>query len=453
MTFTSYFKFGRSNGSPLTPITRNRAATALAVLLLTSPHALSDVSWPGKTGPLGCGVARVADAKNVPTQWNEESNKNVVWKVKLEGIGHSTPVVGNGRAWFTSATEDGKQQFIYCVDSESGKILHHKLLFENEEPEPLGNPVNSYASPSCVLTDDALFVHFGTYGTARIDPQTANVVWERRDINCRHFRGPGSSPVLFQDALILTFDGIDQQFLTALNKDTGKTIWRTDRTTDYGDIGKDGKPHRDGDMRKAYGTPAVVKVGDQSQVVSVGSRAAFGYDVASGNELWTITHDDYNAAAQPLPFKETVILNTGSRGANLLAVTLNDTTRGDVSQSHVAWNREKGNSRLCFPAMHNGRIYSLTDNGVLTCVDAETGEEKWTGRIGGNFVASPIIANDLIYVFDEKGRGTVLQTGERFEIAHKNQLDEGGKASPAIANGAIFVRTSGHLYKISQSEN
>ena len=320
-------------------------AALLSVFCFTPAEAIADIAWPGKTGPKSCGVASDANAKNVPTTWNETQEKNIAWKVKLEGIGHSTPVIGDGRAWLTSATEDGKQQFVYCIDTQSGKVLHHKLLFENEDPEPLGNPVNSYASPTCWLTSDAVYVHFGTYGTAKLDPKTAKVLWQRRDINCRHFRGPGSSPVLFENLLILTYDGIDQQFLTALNSKTGDTVWRTDRTTDYGDLDEDGKPHRDGDMRKAYATPAVVKVGEQSQVVSVGSRAAFGYDARSGKELWTITHDDYNAAAQPIPFNNTVILNTGSRGANLLAVRMDDTTLGNVDNTHIVWNRERRGTR------------------------------------------------------------------------------------------------------------
>lgn len=415
-------------------------------------HASSaDVAWPGKTGPFSCGVARPDDARHLPIQWNEADGKNVAWSIELEGSGHSTPVIGNGRAWFTSATEDGSKQFVYCVDTATGKTIHHKLLFENADPEPLGNPVNSYASPTCVLTDDAVYVHFGTYGTARLDSKTASVTWARRDIHCRHFRGPGSSPVLFEDLLILTFDGIDQQFLTALHKDTGKTIWRTDRTTDYGDLDDQGKPLREGDLRKAYGTPAVVDVGGQPQVVSVGSRAAFGYDARTGKELWTITHDDYNAAAQPLSLDDTVILNTGSRDANLLAVKLDETTRGDVTATHVVWNREKGNSRLCFPALYNQRIYSLTDNGVLTCIDGKTGEQLWAGRVGGNFVASPVIANGMIYIFDESGRGTVLKTGDQFEIAARNQLEEGGKASPAVADDAIFLRSASRLYKIANT--
>ena len=131
--------------------------------------------------------------------------------------------------WFTSATTDGTKQYVYGIDRQSGKILHHKLVFENAAPEDLGNPMNNYAAPSPVLEADALYVHFGTYGTARINPATGEKVWERRDINVRHFRGPGSSPVIFGNLIILTFDGIDQQFVTALDKKTGQSVWKTPR--------------------------------------------------------------------------------------------------------------------------------------------------------------------------------------------------------------------------------
>lgn len=427
-----------------------RTILFLALSLSTfSSVASAELPWPRKTGPNANGTANDVDAKSLPLEWNEADKKNVAWKIKLDDIGHSTPVVGGGRIWFTAATEDGKKQYVYCINAEDGKTLHHKLLFENEDPEPLGNPVNSYASPTCLLTDDAVYVHFGTYGTAKLDPKTADVVWQRRNINCRHFRGPGSSPEIFENLLILTFDGIDQQFLTALDSETGDTVWRTERTTDYGDLDKDGKPHRDGDLRKAYGTPAIVPVGDTSHhIVSVGSRAAFGYDARTGKEIWTITHDDYNAAAQPFAYKDTVILNTGSRGANLIAITLNETTTGNVNETHAKWNRSKGNSRLAFPVLHDGSIYSVTDNGVLSCIDADNGEEKWTGRVGGNFVASPIVAGGNIFLADEEGRTTIVRTGDKFEVVSKNVLDEGGKASPAVAKGAIFLRTAGNLYKL-----
>lgn len=432
---------------------RLRVESLMCVMMLclggTSFAMAEELSWPDRGGPTFNGHVAPADAQGLPTTWNENSGKNIAWKVALEGQGHSTPVIGCGRIWFTSATEDGKQQFIECLDEESGATIHHQLLFENSDPEPLGNPINTYASPSCVLTTDAVFVHFGTYGTARLDPQTADVVWQRRDINGRHFRGPGSSPVLYDDLLILTFDCIDQQFLIALNIHTGKTVWRTDRTTDYGDLDENGLPKREGDLRKAYSTPALAEVAGRVQVISPGSRAAFGYDARTGEELWTITHDDYNAAARPSIFRNHAIINTGSRGANLISVKLDESTRGNVDQTHVVWNRERGNSRLSTPLLHDGLIYMVTDTGVAICVDAQTGDEVWTDRIGGTFVASPIVANGLIYFCNEEGVTTLIRAGRQFEVVARNELSEGMRASPAAANGAMYLRTFGHLYKLA----
>lgn len=223
------------------------------VLFLPCCLVADDLPWPARNGPFGTGCAAPAEAAGVPLAWDEASGKNVAWKRDLEGFGHSTPVVGHGRIWLTAATADGREQFVYAIDAHSGDVLEHRRLFENAEPEPLGNEVNTYASPTAVLEHDAVYVHFGSYGTARLDPGTADVVWERRDLPCRHFRGPGSSPVVWGDLLILTFDGIDQQYVTALDKRTGATVWRTDRSTDYHDLGPDGKPQLDGDYRKAYG--------------------------------------------------------------------------------------------------------------------------------------------------------------------------------------------------------
>ena len=413
--------------------------------------AASDrLNWPMRTGPALNGHVAEADANGLPTKWSEEPSSNIAWKLELEGFGHSAPVIGYGRIWVTSATKDGKQQFVYSIDQATGKILHHTLLFENPEPEPLMNEVNTYASPSCALEDAAVYVHFGTYGTAKLNPETTEIVWQRRDINCRHFRGPGSSPILWNDLLILTFDGIDAQFITALNKHTGETVWRTNRSTDYGDLDENGKPKLDGDLRKAYSTPNVVEINGRAQVVSVGSRAAFAYDVETGEELWTIRHDDFNASSPPMFFENHAIINTGSRGSNLLSVRLDDTTRGDVSESHVVWNRDKGNSDLSAPLLIGDRIFSILNNGVINCVDVRTGEEIWKDRVEGTFTASPITANGVIYFCNEAGDCFVVKAADAYELVSHNRLDEGMRASPAAADGHVFFRTFTHLYAIGQ---
>jgi outer membrane protein assembly factor BamB len=422
---------------------------AVAAAVNSSFAEASDrLNWPARTGPALDSNVPEEDSKGMPSEWSEEPAKNIAWKLDLEGFGHSVPAIGYGQVWLTAATEDGKQQFIYCIDQATGKVLHHKLMYENAEPEPLMNKVNTYASPSCALEKDAVYVHFGTYGTAKLNPETAEVVWERKDIQCRHFRGPGSSPIIWNDHLILTFDGIDAQFVMALNKNTGETVWRTDRTTDYGDLDESGKPKLEGDLRKAYGTPGFIDVTGRTHLVSIGSRAAFAYDALTGEQIWTIKHDDFNASSPPMFFQNHAIINTGSRGSNLVSVRLDDTTKGDVSASHVVWNRDKGNSDLSAPILIGERVYSVLNNGVVNCVNVNTGEEVWKDRIEGTFTASPIAGNGLIYFCNEEGDCYVVKAAETFELVSKNHLTEGMRASPSAADGHLFLRTFTRLYCI-----
>lgn len=417
---------------------------------LSAQAADPGLSWPFRNGPTMDGHVRPADADGLPTEFDEASGKNIKWKIPLEGLGNSTPVIGAGRIWLTSATKDGKQQFVYCINDETGEVLHHRLLFENEDPESLNNEINTYASPSCALEADAVYVHFGSYGTARLDVQTGEVVWQRRDIKCRHFRGPGSSPVIFQNLLILTFDGIDAQFLMALDKKTGETVWRTDRSTDYGDLDKDGKPKREGDLRKAYGTPGLHEVNGRTQLISVGSRAGFGYDVLTGEEIWSFRHADFNAATPPIFHDGLAILNTGDRSANMLAVKLDESTVGDITDTHIQWDRDKGNCRLAAPLLVGDRIFMVTDTGVAVCLDAQSGAEIWKDRLGGTHVASPLTASGLIYFCSEEGDVTIIRAADEFEIMARNHIAEGMRASPAAAHGNLYLRTFRHLYCIGE---
>lgn len=410
--------------------------------------ATTPLFWPDKNGPTFNDIVPAADAARIPLTWDEATGKNIVWKTPLEDIGHSTPVIGGDMIWFTAATEDGKKQFVYGIDRKTGKIVHHLLAFENPDPEPLGNPLNNYAAPSPVLEADALYVHFGTYGTARIDPATGKIVWQRRDINVRHFRGPGSSPVIHGDLLVLTFDGINEQFVTALDKKTGATVWKTNRTTDYGDLDKDGKPTRDGDMRKAYHTPSVFEMGGKEVLVSVGSRAAFGYEVKTGKELWTIRHGGFNAAIRPLREGDVLIINTGSERAHTLGVRIDDKMQGDITASHVIWDRDKRNASESCPVLVNGIIFQVTRGGVVTATEAKTGKDLWEDRFQGQHLPSPIAAGDRLYFCNDRGDINVIRAADKFEVLATNKLADGMTSTPAVADGAIFIRTKAALYRI-----
>ena len=426
--------------------------TCLALLtpFVPAEETRTPLAWPFRAGPTLNGHAAAAEADELPVEFDIEKKKNVRWSLELEGSGHSTPTVADGKVWLTSATKDGKKQYVWALNAETGDVIFHRLLFENENPESLNNDINTYASPSCALEGDAVYVHFGSYGTARLDPETCETVWERRDISCRHYRGPGSSPIIHKHVLLLTFDGVDQQFLMGLDKRTGKTVWRTTRSTDYGDLDENGVPKREGDLRKAYSTPGLIKINGRTQMFSMGSRAGFAYDALTGEEIWGIRHDDFNAAAPPCFYGNFAILNTGSSRANLLSVRLDETTRGDVTDSHVVWDRPKGNSRLSSPILAGNLIFMVTHTGVATCVNADSGEEVWKDRLGGTYIASPVAANGNIYFCSDDGAVTVIRASDTFEVVARNRLPAGIRSSPSIAGGNLYIRTFTHLYCLGQ---
>ncbi len=418
-------------------------------LALAAP-ATTPLFWPDKQGPTLNGMVPESEAAKLPLEWNEAEHKGIAWKTPLENEGHSTPVIGGDMIWFTAATTDGTKMYLYGIDRNNGKIIHHKLMFENPSPEPLGNPTNNYAAPSCVLEADALYVHFGTYGTARVNPATGEVVWQRRDIKCRHFRGPGSSPVLFENLLILSFDGIeDDQFTVALDKVTGKDVWRNKRSTaDYGDLDKDGKPTRDGDMRKAFCTPSFIQVGGKTQMLSCASRAAFGYDPLTGKELWTLHHTGYNAAIRPLSQGGIAYINSGKE---LIALKVDATTQGDVT-SRSLWIRDRNNASFSSAVLVNDHIIQANAACVGYCVDLKDGKHTWSERLftgAGKMFASAIATKERVYFFSENGEGTVLATDPaKFTVLARNKLDSGMTSSPVAADGALYLRTKTDLYKI-----
>jgi outer membrane protein assembly factor BamB len=193
-----------------------------------------------------------------------------------------------------------------------------------------------------------------------------------------------------------------------------------------------------------------VKIVDgRPQLVSIGSRAVISYDASTGAEIWKLRHAEYNATAKPLFHQDLAILHTGSRTAHLIGLKLDRTTVGDVTETHVKWDRPRGNNGIPFPVLHQGRVFTLTDTGVALCVDASSGEEIWTDRIGGTCIASPIVLNGLIYYCTVEGVTHVCRAGDKFEIVAKNKLAEGMRASPAVAEGSLYLRTHGHLYKIA----
>jgi outer membrane protein assembly factor BamB len=378
----------------------------------------------------------------VPVEWSEENN--VVWKTPIHGRAWSSPVVHDGQIWLTTATEDGRELSVLAVDFESGRILHDLRLFRVDTPQE-AHPVNSYASPTPVVEAGRVYVTFGYAGTAAIDTRSAKVIWERRDLRINHYRGPGSSPILFGTLLIMHFDGIDQQYVLALDKDTGKTVWRTERSILFNDLGPDGKPEGDGDFRKGFATPHVVTSGGSPVLVSLGSKAAYGYDPRTGKEKWRLEdRNSHTPSMRPVEGHGLVFYGTGWSG-QLQAIRLDPTASRPPD---VVWTVTRGVPRKPSVLLVGDLLYMISDNGILTCLEAKTGNTVWTSRLPGEYSASPIAAGGRVFVFNEDGQTTVVEAARSFKIVAANHLDDGFMASPAVAGNSLILRTVRHLYRI-----
>ncbi|MCI0335273.1 MAG: PQQ-binding-like beta-propeller repeat protein [Planctomycetes bacterium] len=432
----------------------------LAILLLSTVPINTRADWPEFRGPYGNGhvVANdQASSGNLPLTWSE--TENVRWKTPVPHRGWSTPVVRDGKIWLTTATEDGHDFFAVCVDAESGEVLHNKKLFHCDEPEPLGNHLNCYAAPSPAIEKGRVYVHFGSYGTACLDTATGEILWQRDDLPCRHYRGPSSSVVLFENLVILTLDGVDLQYTIALDKQTGDTVWKTIRDVEWNDQNLTGNEDpasvqriRDGDHRKAHCTPLIVTTPDgRTQMISPGAKAAFAYDPRTGDEIWRIDYDDFSVAPRPVFHDGIAYLVTGITHPELWAIRLGPT--GNLTDSDtVLWRLNSRVSKTASPLLVDGLIYMISDDGIVNCIDAATGDPVWQKRIGGAFAASPIYAAGRIYFCNQDGETTVLAPGRKFKELATNTLDDGCMASPAVDGDALILRTKTHLYRLEDSQ-
>jgi outer membrane protein assembly factor BamB len=430
----------------------------LAAYALWISPALAAVEWPQFRGPRGDGHA---DAQHVPTVWSEA--EHIVWKAAAPGRGWSSPVVGDGLVWLTTAIEqpaDDKQlalarlkyalnpmvkqmSFVgainlraVAVDLETGVIKHDVSLFEIRDPAP-AHSLNSYASPSPVLDGQRLVCHFGAFGTACLDTSTASVLWKTRLPN-DHSVGPGSSPVVFEDRLIVPCDGVESQQVAALDLRNGQPLWTTKRPKMTGVIG---------DLHKAFSTPLLIEQNGRTQAVSIGAQWVVAYDPATGREIWRVHHGEcYSTVPRPIAGLGLVFICTGYTKPELWAIRPDGT--GDVSETHVVWRVKKQVPLMTSPILVDDLLYAVTDQGVLTCLEAKTGDVAWQQRIGGNYSASPIYADGKLYFCSREGLTTVVRPGREFQEIGTNQLDGQLMASPVALDNSLFLRTATHLYRI-----
>ncbi|MFM9081621.1 MAG: PQQ-binding-like beta-propeller repeat protein, partial [Opitutaceae bacterium] len=361
------------------------------------------------------------------------------------------PVVWGAQIWVTTATEDGRQLGAIAVDRESGRIVHDLALFTVEQPQ-YADKFNSYGSPTPVLEAGRVYVTFGSAGTACLDTATGKVLWERRDLPCNHGRGAGSSPTLWENLLIMHFDGADHQYVVALDKRTGRDVWRTNRSIDFQDLTPEGKPIRDGDFRKAFSSPLVITHEGKPLLISAASKATYAYDPVDGRELWRVEERKHHSGTvRPVVGNGFVYTATGLAKGELWAVRLGGS--GVVTDTHVAWKVTRNVPNRPSPILTGDLLFMVDqDGGVVTCLEALTGKEVWKERLpgAGSYSSSPVLAEGRLYFFNENGHGTVIEAGRAFKVLAANKLDGGFMASPAVAGRALFVRSKTHLYRLEK---
>jgi outer membrane protein assembly factor BamB len=387
--------------------------------------------WTQFRGSKGQGHA---EARDLPERWSEK--ENVAWKVKVLGKGWSSPVIHAGQIWMTTAYRRGRSLRALCFDEATGEIVHNVELFSPSKPERV-HVSNSHASPSPVIEDDRAYFHFGTMGTACVSTRTAEVLW-RQEMTVDHLTGPGSSPVLFEGRLFLQCDGLDEQFMAALDNQTGRVQWKTARSG----------PSRERMMRRGFATPLVINSGGRIQLISPAADHVHSYDPVSGKELWRACYKGFSTVPRPVFGNEMVYVCTGFHKPELLAIRVDGTD--DVTDSHVVWRVKRQVPLVPSPILVGDNLYMVSDNGVATCLNAHTGEMRFQTRLGGKFSASPVFTDGRIYFASENGNVSVIEVGDTAHILAVNRLNGVIMASPAVSGQALYVRTDRHLYRIEK---
>ena len=410
------------------------------------PARAEEGDWNQFRGPHADGTTTAA---GLPVEFGEDSPE-IVWKTAIPGRAWSSPVVWGKQIWLSNAPEvqnlaEGQTKLdkplelsAVCVDLETGDIVHDVPLFEVDAPQ-ITHAKNSFGSPTPFVEEGRVYVHFGAYGTACLDTQTGEKIWERRDLPCDHFCGPGSSPIVYGNLLYLSMDGFDYQYFAALDKYTGETVWKKDRAVDFGTT--------DGDAKKAYSTPLLIETGGRELLVSPFASATIAYNPLTGDPIWTVHHGGMNAAGRPLFGNGLLYINSADGPSPLIAVRPDGL--GDIT-SDIVWQTSRSVPKRSSQLLIGELLFMMNDSGVASCLNAMNGEEIWTERLGGEYWASPLYADGLIYCFSQSGVIPVFRAGREYELVAENQLGEGFIASPAVAGRSLILRSTTHLYRVER---
>ncbi len=403
----------------------------LLTLLLTSVCLCSD--WPQFRGPTGDG--RVAGAAT-PLVWSD--TENVVWQIPISGLGWSSPCIVDGVIYLTTAVSDGERLSLraLALSADDGRSIWEREV-TSIGTVPSIHAKNSHASPTPLVHDGAVYVHFGTYGTARLRASDGTIEWINQELVYPPMHGSGGSPVLHDGVLAIICDGSSEPFVTAIEASSGRLLWKRRRSVEAR-------------ISHSFGTAAIVEVEGGAQVIAPGPEHLAAYDLRTGEELWQVRAPGWSVVPVPVLYRDLVIYNRDYDNPELLAIRLGG--RGDVSETHVAWRLKRGAPSTPTPVLVGEELYFVSDKGVVTCADAATGDVHWTERIGGNFSASPLAFDDRLLLLDEEGHATWLALDKEYRVLGTNSVTGRTLATPAFVDGAMYLRTDSTLTKYVEAK-
>lgn len=398
---------------------------AFVIAALALANTLQAGDWPQFRGP---GAQGHADIK-LPVNLSTDTAK---WKAPVPGGGWSSPVIVGGKIYLTSAIEKGEGLSLnaLCLNAADGKVVWNTPIFGIEKA-PRMHRKNSQASPTPIVDGKQVYVHFGHMGTAALTLD-GKVAWKNDTIKYPPVHGNGGTPALVDGKLIFSCDGASNPFVIALNIKDGSQTWKVNRSVNA--------------RRKfSFSTPLALKTATGTQVLLPGSDMIGAYNPADGSEIWRATYDGYSVVPRPVVGHGMVFFSTGFDRAKAMAVQLGG--KGDVTETHVKWVLPKGAPHTPSMVLTGNELFMVSDGGIASCVDAKSGEVHWSERLGGGCSASPILADGKLYVVNEAGTVYVVAAEKEFKLLAKNALGEKSLASPAVADGALFIRTAGHLWR------
>ena len=440
--------------------------TLIRFSILMLPCFLAAENWPQWRGPLGTGVS---SEKGLPTEWS--AKQNVAWRAELSGLGVSSPVVWGNQVFVTyqigagtlrkgnhptfvqegnpaeagetplggarPAAADEKIRFVVAAhrSTDGRRLWEYEMDATGKLPDV--HDKRNLAASSPVTDGERVYAWFSNGQLAAVDATNGKATWTRHlgqeyatfDLDWGH----ASSPALYRDRLILMCYQGSTAFLLALDKRSGKELWKVDR----------------GSQVKSYSTPLVIETAQGAEIIVNSNESMEAFDPATGKSLWKFAEPARFAVPMPVYHDGSLYVSRGYRSGPYWAMKLGE--RGEVPKSKLLWHVETGAPYTSSIVQHDGLIFMATEMGIVTCIDAKTGERVWRERLGGIYSASPVYADGKIYLASENGETLVLRAARKPEIVAKNKLDMRIIASPAIANGRIFLRGDKHLVAIANT--